>query len=116
MGFDVSLHQRRGREGERTVTGPDEAGVKSVIQQFQQALERRNVAAIEAAVGDCLEDCGYSLSLPKAERSLGMRGRLQRFLYRRYLSGKLWLKQKTLAGRSVNLSVLELEPEPRPRA
>ena len=30
--------------------GPDEAGVKSVIQQFQQALERRDVAAIEAVV------------------------------------------------------------------
>jgi ketosteroid isomerase-like protein len=30
--------------------GPDEAGVKVVIQQFQQALERRDVAAIEALV------------------------------------------------------------------
>jgi len=29
---------------------PDEAGVKSVIRQFQQALERRDVAAIEALV------------------------------------------------------------------
>ncbi len=30
--------------------GPDEAGVKNVIQQFQQALERRDVAPIEALV------------------------------------------------------------------
>jgi ketosteroid isomerase-like protein len=30
--------------------GPDEAGIKSVIQQFQQALERRDVAVIEALV------------------------------------------------------------------
>ena len=30
--------------------GPYEAGVKGVIQQFQQALERRDVAAIEALV------------------------------------------------------------------
>jgi ketosteroid isomerase-like protein len=30
--------------------GPDEAGVKGVIQQFHQALERRDVAAIEALV------------------------------------------------------------------
>lgn len=29
---------------------PDEAGVKGVIQQFQQALEHRDVAAIEALV------------------------------------------------------------------
>ena len=86
------------------------------LGRWKLRLSPVNVAAIEAAVGDCLEDCGYSLSLPKAKRSLGMRGRLQRFLYRRYLSGKLWLKQRTLAGRSVNLSVLELEPEPRPQA
>lgn len=30
--------------------GPDEAEVKSAIQQFQQALERHDVAAIEALV------------------------------------------------------------------
>jgi ketosteroid isomerase-like protein len=30
--------------------GPDKAGVKSAIQQFQQALERHDVAAIEALV------------------------------------------------------------------
>jgi hypothetical protein len=30
--------------------GADEAGVKGVIQQFQQALQRRDVAAIEALV------------------------------------------------------------------
>ncbi len=29
---------------------PDEAGVKSAIQQFHQAVERRDVAAIEALV------------------------------------------------------------------
>jgi hypothetical protein len=29
---------------------PDEAGVKGVVQQFQQALERRDIAAIEALV------------------------------------------------------------------
>lgn len=32
------------------VAVPDEAGVKAIIQQFQQALERRDVAAIEALV------------------------------------------------------------------
>ena len=30
--------------------GPDEAGVKTVIQQFQQAMERHDVAAIEVLV------------------------------------------------------------------
>jgi len=30
--------------------GPDEAGVKGIIQQFQQALERRDVSAMEVLV------------------------------------------------------------------
>ena len=80
--------------------------------RWKLRLSPVNVAAIEAVVGDCLEEFGYPLSLPKAERNLGIRGQLQRFVYRRYLSSKQWLKQKTSAGRLVNLSVLELEPGP----
>lgn len=33
-----------------SAAGPDEAGVEGIIQQFQQALERRDIAAIEALV------------------------------------------------------------------
>jgi hypothetical protein len=79
------------------------------LGRWKQRLSRANVAAIEAAVGDCLEQTGYSLSLPETERKLGTRERFQRVLYRRYLSAKMWLKQTTPAGRLVNLSVLELE-------
>jgi sulfotransferase family protein len=86
------------------------------LGRWKQRLSPENVAAIEGAVGDCLEEYGYSLSLPKAERKIGMRGKFQRFLYRRYLSGKMWFKQNTPAGRSVNLSVLELESETADRA
>jgi hypothetical protein len=83
--------------------------------RWKQRLSRANIAAIEAAVGDCLEQTGYSLSLPAAERQLGTRERFQRALYRRYLSSKLWLKQNTPAGRMVDLSVLELESGPDAR-
>jgi len=85
------------------------------LGRWKQRLSRANVAAIEAAVGDCLEQTGYSLSLPETERKLGTRERFQRVLYRRYLSAKMWLKQRTPAGRLVNLSVLELESGPNAR-
>jgi hypothetical protein len=83
------------------------------LGRWKQRLSRANVAAIEAAVGDCLEQTGYFLSLPEAERKLGTRELFQRALYGRYLSAKTWLKQTTPAGRLVSLSVLELESGPK---
>ena len=44
--------------------GPDDAGVKSVIQQFQQALERRDVAAIKAFVSPDSRGLGEWRSQP----------------------------------------------------
>jgi hypothetical protein len=118
LNYDQILKSRLGRLSESNSSFREEniAERMNPLGRWKQRLSPVNVAAIEAAVGDCLKECGYSLSLQKAERNLGMRGQFQRFLYGRYLSGKMWLKQETPAGRSVNLSVLELEPEPRVRA
>lgn len=118
LNYDQILTARLGRLSESNSSFREEnsAAKMNPLGRWKQRLSPVHVAAIEAAVGDCLEECGYSLSLPQAERNLGMRGQFQRFLYQRYLSGKMWLKQKTPAGRLVNLSVLELEPEPRARA
>jgi hypothetical protein len=115
LNYDQILKSSLGRLSESNSSFRDENSAEKVnpVGRWKQRLSPVSVAAIEAAVGDCLEECGYSLSLPKLERTLGMRGQLQRLLYGRYLSGKQWLKQKTPAGRSVNLSVLELEPERR---
>ena len=113
LNYDQILKSGLGRLSESNSSFREEnsAGKINPLGRWKQRLSPVSVAAIEAAVGDCLEECGYSLSLAKAERKLGTRGKLQRFLYRRYLSGKMWLKQNTPAGRSVNLSVLELESE-----
>ncbi len=118
LNYDQILKSGLGRLSESNSSFREENSAEKInpLGRWKQRLSPMSVAAIEAAVGDCLEECGYSLSLPKAERNLGMRGEFQRFLYRRYLSGKMWLKQKTPAGRSVNLSVLELEPEPGTQA
>jgi hypothetical protein len=114
LNYDQILKSGLGRLSESNSSFREESGAEKInpLGRWKQRLSPVSVAAIEAAVGDCLEECGYPLSLPEAERNLGMRGHFQRSLYRRYLSGKMWLKQKTPAGRSVNLSVLELEPEP----
>jgi hypothetical protein len=82
------------------------------LGRWRERLARTDVAAIEAAVGECLEETGYALSLPEAERRPGMRQSAKRALYRNYLNTKMWLKLNTAAGRKVNLSVLELENEP----
>lgn len=81
--------------------------------RWKERLAPADVAAIEAAVGECLEDTGYALSLPEAERRPGMRQSAKRALYRNFLNTKMWLKLNTPFGRRVNLSVLELENEPR---
>jgi hypothetical protein len=118
LNYDQMLKPGLGRLSESNSSFREENSVERMnpLGRWKQRLSPISVAAIEAAVGDRLEEYGYSLSLPKAERPLGIRGQFQRFLYRRYLSGKLWLKQNTPAGRLVDLAVLELEPEPRAQA
>ena len=113
LNYDQISKSGLGRLSESNSSFPEENGADRInpVERWKHRLSRANVAAIEAAVGDCLGESGYSLSIPQAERKLGARGRFQRALYRRYLSGKAWLKQKTPAGRLVSLSVLELEPE-----
>lgn len=113
LNYDQILKSGLGRVSESNSSFREERSAEKInpLGRWKQRLSPESVAAIEAAVGDCLEECGYALSLPRAERNLGMRGRSQRAIYRRYLSGKVWLKQNTPAGRAVNLSVLELETQ-----
>ena len=77
--------------------------------RWKERLSRADVAAIEAAVGECLEQNGYTLSLPEAERRAGAREWAKRSVYRNYLNTKMWLKLNTPAGRMVSLAVLQLE-------
>jgi hypothetical protein len=105
-----------GRLSETNSSFRDEAGEDkeklSPLGRWKERLARADVAAIEAAVGECLEQTGYALSLPEAERRPGIRESVKRALYRNFLNSKMWLKLNTAAGRRVNLSVLELENQP----
>jgi hypothetical protein len=82
------------------------------LGRWRERLAHADVAAIEATVGDCLEENGYELSLPAAERRRTLRQSWMRGMYPAYLASKGWLKMHTPAGRLVNLSALEIEDEP----
>ncbi len=91
-----------------------EEGAKEInpLGRWKERLSHQDIAGIEAAVGQCLEDTGYTLSLPAAERTPGVRAAWMRAVYPNFLSAKLWLKVNTPVGRLANMSALELEDEP----
>jgi hypothetical protein len=92
----------------------EEGGQEKInpLGRWKERLATSDVAAIEATVGRCLEENGYELSLPVAERRPGLRYSWMRGLYPAFLGIKLWLKMQTPVGRLANLSALELEEEP----
>ncbi len=96
-----------------------EEGTKEKLNplgRWKERLTQADVAAIEATVGDCLQENGYELSLPEAERRRGLRQSWMRGMYPAFLGGKLWMKLHTPVGRLANMSALELEDEPAPVA
>jgi hypothetical protein len=103
-----------GRLSETNSSFREEAGKEKInpLGRWKKRLASSDVAAIEAAVGECLEQNGYALSLPEAERVPGIGECGKRSLYRNFLKTKLWLKLNTPAGRWVNLGVLDLDDEP----
>jgi hypothetical protein len=86
------------------------------LGRWKDRLAHEDVAALEATVGRCLEDNGYPLSLPAAERPRTLRQSWMRGMYPAFLGGKLWLKLHTPVGRLANMDALELDGEPVPLA
>jgi hypothetical protein len=82
----------------------------SPIDRWKNKLSPPEVNALEALIGDCLEEFGYSLTTDCRSRApLGPRLSLVRVLYPRYFDAKLFLKSKTFLGRVlVNGGRLEL--------
>jgi hypothetical protein len=94
-----------------------EEGAKEKLNplgRWKERLTGAEVAAIEETVGECLQENGYELSLPLAERRRSLRHSWMRGIYPAFLNGKLWLKLQTPAGRLSNMSALELEEEAAP--
>ena len=101
---------RLGRLSESNSSFRQEAEEKrsSPVNRWRERLSPREVAGLEAMVGDCLTEFGYSLSLPEKQRRPGVREQWMRLVYRNYFDAKLWLKINTPAGRFASLSELEL--------
>ena len=94
----------RGVKGEEKV---------SPVQRWKQRLSAADVAGIEKLVGDCLEEFGYQLHAPEAERRPGLSDRAMLTAHTGFLSTKFWLKIETPVGRFANMEALELaDPMP----
>jgi hypothetical protein len=78
------------------------------LQRWKERLSPEQVAALEALVGDCLEEFGYALTTAPEKRIPGLREKWIRTFYPALLETKLWMKTKTPMGKFANLSVLEL--------
>jgi Sulfotransferase family len=114
LDYDRIQNAGLGRLSESNSSFRDETDEVKVspIGRWRERLSRADVAAIEAAVGECLKENGYDLSIPQAERKVGIGVAAKRALYKTFLNTKMWLKMNTPAGRMVDVSVLELEDSP----
>jgi hypothetical protein len=86
----------------------EEQTERDPVNRWKERLSRQEVVGIEALVGKCLEEFGYSLTTSKQERKRRLREEWMRVLYPGFLDAKLWLKIKTPVGKLTNLSPLEL--------
>jgi hypothetical protein len=86
------------------------------LGRWKERLTREEIAAIEAAVGQSLEENGYPLTSSTAERQQSFRRFSMRGVYPAFLNSKLWLKLNTPMGRLSNMSALELAEEASPVA
>ena len=100
------------RKSNSSFLGERDQKPRSPVNRWKQRLTHQEIAALEAIAGECLEQEGYSLTIPSEERTAALREQCMRYLYPRFLDAKLWLKTKTTVGRLANLSTLELaDPE-----
>jgi LPS sulfotransferase NodH len=86
------------------------------LGRWKERLTGEEIAAIEATVGQSLEEYGYPLTSSAAERKRSLRYFSMRGVYPAFLNSKLWLKLNTPIGRLSNMSALELEDEAPPVA
>jgi hypothetical protein len=103
-----------GRLSETNSSFREEGGSERIkpVGRWKERLTHPDVAAIEATVGECLQENGYELSLPVAERRRSLRQSCMREVYPAFFDIKLWMKVDTPFGRLADLSMLELEDEP----
>jgi hypothetical protein len=118
LNYDKIRNAGLGRLSETNSSFREEATEDEInpLGRWKERLSSAEVAAIESAVGRCLEETGYALSFPAGRQSRGIRSAWMRAMYPNFLSTKLWLKLNTPLGRLADMSALELEDDPVPVA
>ena len=118
LDYDQIQRASLGRLSETNSSFREEGDKEKInpLGRWKERLSKASIAAIEGTVGDCLEENGYQLSLPAAERSVNAHSSMMSSVYPAFLASKLWLKLHTPVGRFANISALELEDEPMPVA
>lgn len=87
---------------------PKESG-GNPVNRWKEKLSAQEIEKLESTIGNCLQEFGYELMVPAAERRSRMRDRWMGKLYPTLLDTKFFLKIKTPLGRFANLSALELD-------
>jgi hypothetical protein len=85
-----------------------QAAIGRPIDRWKTKLSSREIAELEALIGDCLEEFGYSLATKDRHSHADPRLSLMRVLYPRYFDAKLSLKSNTLLGRFASTNPLQL--------
>jgi hypothetical protein len=81
----------------------------SPVDRWKSKLSQPEIAALEALIGDGLEEFGYPLTTERRSSArLDLRLSLMRILYPRYLETKVFLQSKTVLGRRAKGTRLEL--------
>jgi hypothetical protein len=110
--LDYERIQRTGlgrlRESNSSFREDPKGAQQNPVDRWKSRLSAEEISALEALVGDCLEQFGYSLTAPKRDRNLHARHRIMRNFYPAFLDAKVWLRTRTPVGRFANLSALEL--------
>ena len=106
--YDVIQRASLGRLRDPNSSFLEENDRRSPVNRWREKLSSREVASVEATVGEYLEELGYPLSSPEDAREPGLRETFARAFYFNLLNSKLWLKIRTPAGKLANLKALEL--------
>jgi hypothetical protein len=111
--YDRISKSALGRLRESNSSFSDETDRLRPVNRWKEKLSKPEVESVEALIGECLEELGYPLSLPRNARA-GIRNECMRASYFHLLNTKLWLKTRTPLGRLASLETLQLSDSPEP--
>jgi hypothetical protein len=111
LDYDRIQRASLGSLGESNSAFSEEKDRSNPVNRWRRKLSSHDVDAIEAMVGEYLEELGYPLSSPRPALHSGLQEKCTRRFYFNLLNAKVWLKTRTPAGRLANLGALAL-PDP----